>query len=86
MGIMLALAGSILAIVGYVWLFVLVVRELDATALVIVLLFIGCFTLISVVFVWYFSIKRWDIAKRPLIIHALGLLMMLVGFLCTPTT
>ena len=77
---MLLTTGALLAAVGYIWICILIVRELEAKLVVMGVLFIGCFTFITVLFAWYFSMKRWDIAKRPFLIHVTGLVLVVIGY------
>ena len=76
--------GCLFAVVGYVWLIMLLLRDIEAGFVFVILLF-SLFIPLLTPFVWYFSIKRWDITKRPLMIHAIGLLIMVVGISLTLT-
>ena len=78
LGASFASVGCLLAGVGYMWLIMLLLREIEAGFVFVILLF-SFFIPFLTPFVWYFSIKHWDITKRPLMIHAIGLLMIVVG-------
>jgi hypothetical protein len=58
-------------VTGQVWLLILIVRECNPDAFF--------YALMIPFFTWYFTYQRWDMAKRPFIIHVGGLLMHLVG-------
>lgn len=84
MPLTLLMLGALLAAVGYLWLCILIVRELEAKAVAMGLLLIGCFSFIAIAFAWYFSFKRWDVAKKPFLIHLTGLLIMAIGSVLIP--
>jgi len=64
-------AGYLLALVGQVWLLILIARECPPQAIIYGLL-IPCFT-------WYFAGRRWDVARRPLLCAVMGVLLLLLA-------
>ena len=69
----LAGLGYLVAMLGQVWLLVLVIRECDRRAIIL--------ALVIPFFTWYFAYQRWDVAKWPLLINVAGVLVNLFGLL-----
>jgi hypothetical protein len=65
--------GYLAAVVGQLWLLVLIIRECrpDAIFLALVVPFFG----------WYFAYQRWDVAKWAFLLNVGGLLVYPVGYL-----
>lgn len=61
--------GYLVALVGQVWLLVLIVRECRPEAIL--------YALLIPFFTWYFAYQRWDIARWGLVCNVGGILLWL---------
>jgi hypothetical protein len=65
--------GFFLAMVGRMWLLVLIVRNCPPNAIVMAL-YIPFFT-------WFFAWQRWDVATWPVLLYVLGCAVFVLGIL-----
>jgi hypothetical protein len=61
--------GYLLALVGQIWLLVLIARECPSQTII--------YGLLIPIFTWYFAWRRWDVAGRPLLCTVTGVLLLL---------
>jgi hypothetical protein len=69
-----AAVGYLFAVVGLMWLLVLIVRVCHPSAIFWALA-------IPIFFSWYFAIQRWDVARWALLLNLLGILLYVLGII-----